>query len=99
MSYEQIYRNEYNLNKLPFELFSKKGGLASDIVKEIICLGLRSVNSTEMIVTLLELVYFLCEQKEILGKTDLHIICLVVVQCLIEIMTLGENIDKGMKNK
>lgn len=84
------------MNKLPLDSFSKKGGLASDTVKEIICLGLRYFNSAEMIVSLLELVYFLCEQKEILGKTDLHIICLVVVQCLIEIMTSGENIDKSI---
>lgn len=96
LSYEQIYKNPFNKNKVSLDSLSKKGGLAADTVKEIIYLGLRSVNSPQIIEALLELLYFLCEQKEIFEKIDLQIVSLVVVQCLIEIIPSNDNIVKSM---
>lgn len=99
---EQILMNAFNINKIPQENMYKKGfgciGLSSGRAKEIISIGLRAQNASEIIVILLELVYFWLEHKEVFEKEDLPDISRAVTQFLIEASTTSENIDKSMFN-
>ena len=97
---EQILMNAFNINKIPQENMYKRGfgciGLSAGRLKEIIGFGLRAYTASEIIVVLLELIYFWLEHKEVFEKEDLPDLARAVSQFLIEASTTSENIDKSI---
>lgn len=88
LAYEQTFRNNFNYNKLTPDEMAKKsknnGCVAFTTVfgKEIIRVGLQSSNSLEIVITTLQVVLLLCEQKEIVEKSDLSTLFANVAECL-----------------
>ncbi len=98
LSYEQMYRNAFALNKVLPDPASKKNAciaLSSEMISEIIAVGLKSTNSTEMAIVLLQIAFLLCEQREIFSKDDLQRIMEAVVQFITSSVASSESMEKG----
>jgi len=100
LNYEQIYKNNFNINKLPAEQMSRKHkegsctAFLSEKIREIIMLGLKPANSTEILLTTLQIVYLLIEQKEIIEKEDLLICTNAIINSILTSISASENIEK-----
>ena len=92
LAYEQAYRNNFSYNKLTADQMSKKlkeNGcvvFTSVAVKEIIRLGLQPSNCLEQIVISLQIVLLLCEQKEIIDKSDFTPLLGYIIECITHTM-------------
>ena len=69
--------------------------ISSEALKELMYLGLRSTNSIELNMMLLELLYIIFEQKEIMvDKDELEVITVAIIQCLIDDMSTVDSSRK-----
>ena len=107
LSYEQIYRNTFSLNKVVGETGAKRSfsgkesntciALSSEIIKEVLSVGLQNANSTEMMIVLLQIAFLLCEQREVFDKEDLPLIMTAVVRFLTNTVSSNEPMEKGTR--
>lgn len=75
VTYEQIFHNPFGLNKLFADSSSRKSthlgsspSFSAATLKGIIYHGLRSTNCREINITLLQIIYLICEQNSLLRK-------------------------------
>lgn len=100
LAYEQAYRNSFNYNKLTPDQMSRKPkdnsciAFAAVTVKEIIKLGLQPCNCLEQAATTLQILLLLCEQKEVLDRSELAGLLGVVTECLTGTMPNDEELMK-----
>ena len=100
LSYEQAYRNNYSYNKLAPDRMSKKSkdnscvAFTTVVAREIIKLGLHETNCLEQMITTLQIILLLCEQKEIIDKPDLIPLFTTVTECLIKVAPNDNNLMK-----
>lgn len=105
LSYEQQLKNPFNLNRMSSEQMlsrsssgSKEQGclaFSGERIKDIIVLGLKYANSTELLITLFQIVYYLTETREVFNKDDLQVVTLASIQSLVAMIGANEEIEKS----
>eukprot|EP00826_Nyctotherus_ovalis_P002213 TRINITY_DN10423_c0_g1_i2.p1 TRINITY_DN10423_c0_g1~~TRINITY_DN10423_c0_g1_i2.p1 ORF type:complete len:297 (-),score=81.03 TRINITY_DN10423_c0_g1_i2:51-941(-) len=100
LAYEQAFRNSFNYNKLAPDQMTRKAkdsGCAAFTMlvgREIIRLGLQPSNCLEIVITTLQILLLLCEQKEIIDRSDLIPLFTNVTECLTGTIPIDEKLVK-----
>ncbi len=101
-TYEQIFKNLFNQNKVVQERSSGKKGsknagiMPADKIRAILYQGLRPTSCREMNIMLLQLLFLVCEQKDVLGKDELQVITVAVTQRLLDPTKTADKLRKGI---
>ena len=102
VTYDQIFRNPFGLNKLFADSTVRKSThlgsspiFSAATLKGIIYHGLRSTNCRELNITLLQIIYLICEQNSLLGRDELQVITVCVIDRLFEASKTTDKLRKS----